>query len=78
MSDYIYVMFNKKSNRYESVMSFPSDSMAIYRLSKAVDPDLYDVCRIGKINIETGECETSAPVRLILEVSEKLPVSEAK
>lgn len=77
MCDYIYVMFNKKSNRYESVMSFPSDSMATYRLCKAVDPELYDVCRIGKINIETGTCETEAPVRLILEKSEKLPVSEA-
>lgn len=65
MKNYIYVMFNNLSNRYESVMSFPSDAMALHRLSTNVDKKEYSLCRIGSINIETGEVISELPVRLI-------------
>lgn len=78
MKNYVYVMFNKLSNRYESVMSFPSDGMALHRLDRAVDKSEYDLCRIGSINIETGVLEAEPPVRLIWESAETLPKTEAK
>ncbi len=65
MKNYIYVIYNNLSNRYESVMSFPSDAMALHRLSSNVDKKEYSLCRIGSINIETGEVISELPVRLI-------------
>ena len=34
MKNYVYVLYNNLSNRYESVMSFPSDGMALHRLEE--------------------------------------------
>ena len=65
MKNYIYVIYNNLSNRYESVMSFPSDAMALHRLSSNVDKKEYSLCRIGSIHIETGEVIPELPVRLI-------------
>lgn len=78
MKNYIYVLFNKLSCRYESVMSFPSDSMALHRLSKNVDKKEYELCRVGDIEIETGIINPCAPIRLIWEEEEVLPQTEAK
>lgn len=78
MKNYVYVMFNKLSCRYESVMSFPSDSMALHRLSNNVDKAEYELCRVGSIDIETGIVESTPPVRLIWNDVDVLPKSEAK
>lgn len=79
MKNYVYVLFNSLSGRYESVMSFPSDSMALHRLSSNVDKKEYELCRVGSIDIESGVVEPCPPVRLIWETdNDKLPKSEAK
>lgn len=79
MKDYIYCLYNKLANRYEGIMSFPSDSMALHRLGKNpnLDKDEYDLCRIGCIDISTGVISSeSAPVRLIWETESELPTKE--
>ena len=78
MKNYVYVLFNNLSKRYESVMSFPSDSMALHRLSGNIDKKEYDICRIGSIDIESGEMVPESPVHLIWNEEEVLPKSEAK
>lgn len=78
MKNYIYVLYNVLSCRYESVMSFPSDGMALHRLSGAVDKKEYELCRVGSMEIETGVCSFEAPVRLVWENEEELPKTEAK
>lgn len=77
MKNYIYVLFNNLSNRYESVMSFPSDGLALHRLHATIDKKEYSLCRIGAIDIETGIVESSAPLRLIWESEDKLPKTES-
>ena len=67
MKNYVYVLYNKLSGRYESVMSFPSDGMALHRLNGNIDKKEYELCRIGSISIEDGTLDTCAPVRLIWE-----------
>lgn len=78
MKNYVYVLFNSLSARYESVMSFPSDSMALHRLSGNIDEKEYELCRVGSIDIETGIVDSCPPVRLIWNEEESLPKSEAK
>lgn len=78
MKNYIYVLYNTLSKRYESVMSFPSDSMALHRLSTGgIDKKEFELCRVGSIEIETGVVEPCPPVRLIWEKEETLPKTEA-
>lgn len=77
MNNYVYVLFNKLSNRYESVMSFPSDGMALHRLSSNIDKTEYELCRVGKISIETGVIESESPVRLVWSEEEVLPKNPA-
>lgn len=77
MKNYIYVLFNKLSGRYESVMSFPSDSMALHRLSKNIDKSEYELCRVGSISIESGVVESEPPVRLIWSEEDTLPKTES-
>ena len=76
MKNYVYVIFNNLSNRYESVMSFPSDGMALHRLNKNIDTKEYSLCRIGSIDIETGIIEPCPPVRLIWESEESTPTQK--
>lgn len=77
MKNYIYVMKNTLSKRFEAVMSFPSDGMALHRLSQNVDKKEYELNRIGSIDIETGIVEATAPIALIWE-DETLPKTEAE
>lgn len=78
MINYLYVLYNVLSKRYESVMSFPSDGMALHRLAQGgIDKKEFELCRIGSISIETGEVIPEAPVRLIWEQEQELPKSEA-
>lgn len=79
MKNYLYCMYNKLSARYESVMTFASDGMALHRLSRTVDTTEYELCRIGSINIEDGNIESCPPVRLVWETPDtKTPTVEAK
>ena len=77
MKNYVYVLFNVLSKRYESVMSFPSDGMALHRLGNSIDKKEYELCRVGSIGIEDGIIEPCAPVRLVWESDSELPKSEA-
>lgn len=72
MENCVYVMFNKLSKRYESVMSFASDEMAIHRLKNNVDFEEYEICRVGTINIDTGVIVSCPPVRLVIGNVDKL------
>lgn len=79
MKNYVYVLFNTLSKRYESVMSFPSDSMALHRLSSGgIDKKEFEICRVGSISIETGVLEAAAPVRLVWENETELPAKESE
>lgn len=72
MYNYIYILFNNLSNRYESVMSFASDSMALHRLgNSSIDTKEFSLCRVGRYNLETGVVESEPPVRLVWENNEK-------
>lgn len=77
MKNYVYVLYNKLSARYESVMSFPSDGMALHRLEKNIDKSEYELCRAGSIDIESGTIEPCPLVRLVWENNEELPKTEA-
>lgn len=80
MKDCIYVLYNNLSNRYVSVMSFPSDAMALTRLDEGkINKEEFTLCRIGTVNLIDGTVEPCAPVRLVWNRDEeKLPVSEVK
>lgn len=78
MKNYVYCIFNKLSKRYESVMSFPSDSMALHRLEKNIDKDEYDLVRVGSVSIESGTIEPCPPVFLVWEEVGELPTKESK
>ena len=82
MKDCLYVFYNKLSNRYESVISYPTDAVIINVIqhSGKFDKEKYDVCKIGVIDITTGIVESSAPVRLEIPSFEEnpLPVEENK
>lgn len=67
MKNYVYVLYNKLSGRYESVMSFPSDGMALHRLNGNIDKAEYELCRVGSVDIESGVIDSCSPVRLIWE-----------
>lgn len=77
MQNYVYVMFNKLSGRYESVMSFPSDQLALHRLNSNVDHEEFELCRIGSISIETGVIAPEPPIRLIWSEDNNLPLKQA-
>lgn len=70
MKNYVYVLYNKLSARYESIVVFPSDSSALYKL-KGVDKNEYELCRIGTIDVDTGIIESNSPVRLVWDIEEE-------
>lgn len=78
MKNYLYVLYNKLSARYESVVTYPSDAFAVNQAFKMKVPeDEYDICRVGSIDIESGIITPEAPIRLIFSTAEKLPTTSA-
>ena len=78
MKNYIYVLYNTLSKRYESVMSFPSDGMALHRLGQSqIDKKEFELNRVGSIDIENGIVLSESPVALIWEQEEELPKTES-
>lgn len=81
MVDCVYVIYNKLSNRYESVVSFATDAVMIKTMQNGkLKKDVYDVCKVGEVDLMTGCIKSEPPVRIeIPELEEEpLPVSEAK
>lgn len=82
MKDCLYVFYNKLSNRYESVISQPTDAVLINVIqhSGKFDKEKYDVCKIGVIDITSGVVNSFSPVRLEIPSFEEnpLPVEENK
>lgn len=80
MKDYIYSLYNVLSKRYVNVMAYPSDGMAVHQLSRAPDLDkkMFEICKVGSIEIETGIIEPCPPKRLDWESDTALPVTEAE
>lgn len=79
MKNNVYVFYNNLSGRYGEVVSFPSDGFALARVQPTIKPEQLDeiqICRVGSIDIETGELKTEPPVRIAWRVSEDpLPVN---
>lgn len=67
MTNNIYTLYNKHSQRYGSVMNFPNDDFAINEMSKGlngINDEEYELCRIGSIDIESGVVNSESPVRI--------------
>lgn len=81
MTNNIYSIFNRLSNRYGECVSFASDSIAVKRIANnGLYRDILDeieVCRVGKIDIENGlVTPEAAPIRVAIP-DEYLPVKPA-
>lgn len=74
MENCVYVIYNKLSKRYEGVMSFASDGVAIHRLSDKLDLEEQELCRVGTIDISTGVITPENPVRLVTDVKPRTPI----
>lgn len=80
MKNYLYVFFNNLSNRYGDVVAFPSDGYALARVQKNIPQEQLEevqLCRVGSIDINTGEVKPEPPVRIAWRIEEKLPVTES-
>lgn len=78
MTNNVFVLFNKLANRYGDVFCFASDGLALARvqpeLKRAGTLDECELCRIGTIDIETGDLTPQSPIRIAWTV-EPLPVT---
>lgn len=69
MKNNVYTLYNKLSARYGDVVVFATDGLALARLSQnlpksGANLEELEVCRIGSIDIESGELIACSPVRL--------------
>lgn len=74
MENQIYCFYNKLSQRYEGVFSFPTDAVCINRLTDEKNPlnqKEFEVCKIGSIRMDNGVVTSYPPKRLELPVVEK-------
>lgn len=71
MTNNLYSIYNRLSLRYGEVTSFASDSVAVKRIAFN---DIYrgildeiEICRVGKMDIETGLVTPEpAPIRIAI------------
>lgn len=79
MKNYLYVFYNNLSKRYGDVICFPSDSFMLHKVQPSIpkdDLETIEVCRVGSIDILTGEVTSELPVRIAWRITEeKLPVN---
>lgn len=79
MENYIYVFYNNLSKRYGDVICYPSDAFMLHRVQPSIpkeDLSTIEICRVGSINITTGEVKSEPPVRIAWRIAEeKLPVN---
>lgn len=77
MKNNVYTLYNRLSNRYGQIFSFPSDGFALARLVESgIRTDEEELCRIGTVSIETGVVEPCEPVRIAWpEKVENMPVN---
>ena len=81
MENQLYVIYNKLSNRYEGVFTYPTDAVCRARIGNPdakFNFDELEVCKVGTVDVLSGVITPSAPVRLEINPTEKLPVEEAK
>lgn len=78
MTNNVFTLYNKLANRYGDVFCFASDGLAVARvqpeLKRAGTLDECELCRIGTIDIESGELTPCSPIRIAWTV-EPLPVT---
>lgn len=78
MKNNVFTLYNKLANRYGDVFCFASDGLAVARvqpeLKRAGTLEENELCRIGTIDIETGELVPQSPIRIAWSV-EPLPVT---
>lgn len=70
MTNKVYCIYNKLSQRYGEVVCFASDGMALRRICTSplykAALDEIDLCRVGAIDIETGVMTADPPVRIAI------------
>lgn len=70
MTNKVYTIYNKLSQRYGEVVCFASDNMAIRRICTSplykASLDEIEVCRVGAIDIETGIMTSEPPIRIAI------------
>lgn len=89
----MFTLYHKVSRLHDGVFLFRSIEHALYELKQKVPPEQYEVymlCNVGEINIETGDVEPcdpfftefphpsdAKPAEISTVPTEALPVSEA-
>lgn len=70
MTNKVYTIYNKLSQRYGEVVCFASDNMALRRICTSplykAALDEIEVCRVGSIDIETGILIAEPPIRIAI------------
>lgn len=70
MTNKVYTIYNKLSQRYGEVVCFASDNMAIRRICTSplykASLDEIEICRVGAIDIETGVMTAESPIRIAI------------
>lgn len=77
MTNNIYVIYNKMTKRYGDCVAYPTDEYCQYVTKNTIkagkyDPEMCEMCRIGAIDIDTGVATFEAPVRIKINIDNKL------
>ena len=69
MENNVYVVYNTLSKHYGDVMAYPSDAYALARLQPVLSSNgsklsEFELCRVGRIDVESGVLTPSNPVRI--------------
>ena len=79
MVNNVYVIYNKLSKRYGDVVSFSTDAFAVKRIKESFSQnpesiEEIELCRVGTVDIETGNIISHAPVRI--ELADKKDINQ--
>lgn len=72
----MFTLYHKVSRLHDGVFLFRSTEHALYELKQKIKPEQYEVymlCNVGEIDVETGEVEPITPV-----FTEFPPLQDAK
>lgn len=72
----MFTLYHKVSRLHDGVFLFRSTEHALYELKQKIKPEQYEVymlCNVGAIDVETGEVEPHSPV-----FNEFPPLQDAK
>lgn len=83
MCNNVYVLYNTLSKRYGDVFATASDGMAEKNTRLAMqhagnDLNDFELCRVGKIEIESGNITTEPIVRIAWNVENNMPLRQTE